>query len=83
MLVEFIRYMLSGLGLSNLLLTLEELVQYVSGLTDWSQLIRPDLLFSVTFYLGAGIGIWQICIVFPFRLLKRLIRYPSRKACER
>lgn len=82
MLFEYLNYILNGLGFSNLLLTLQDIVLYVSDLTDWSQLVRPDLLFSVIFYLGAGIGIWSIVVVYPYRLLKKIIKYPSRKACE-
>ena len=83
MLIEYIQYILNGIGLSDILLTLQEIVSYVSELSSWAQLIRPDVLFSVIFYLGAGIGIWQIVIVYPFRLLKKFIRFPSRKACEK
>lgn len=77
------RYLLGNLGLSNMLLDLNDIITYTSELSDWSQLLRPDLLFSVLFYFGSALAIFQIAFVFPFRLFKKLIRYPSRKACEK
>ncbi len=81
--VEFINILLHGLFDSSFsLMTLEAIKQYLTSnaLADsaWTALFYPPLIVSLIVYIGTFIGLWQLCIIFPFRLLKRFINYPKR-----
>ena len=50
---------------------------------NWTALLTPQIFCSALLYIGLFVGLWSILIVFPYRLIKRLIGYRSKKSSER
>lgn len=82
---DFMNYVLAPFGLSDFVLIPSELFSLFSEATSdkWQMLLRPDVICSSLLYLGVFVAVWEILLVFPFRLVKRLIGYRSRKSVER
>lgn len=82
---EFMNYVLQPFGLDNFVLNGAELTSIFNSATSdkWQMLLNPSVIFSSVLYLGVAFAVFQILLVFPFRTIKRLIGYRSRKSCER
>lgn len=80
--VDFINILLEGLGLPTVI-PFGELDGILLDLSDWWQFFgSPTLLFSSFFYLACSFGIFHLTLGLLYRLVKRAIHYPKRKACE-
>lgn len=77
--IEMILINMLGVGIPYF----TEVTEYYSNISNIGQIFAPAYFISAIIYISASIGLFQLCVVFPFRLLKKLIRYPSRKACEK
>lgn len=82
MLIDYINYVLSGVGLPQLM-SLSELMTYYQNITEWSQVLNPQVAFSSLALFSCCWAIFSIICILPFRLFKKLINYPSRKRCEK
>lgn len=56
--------------------------EYFINVSNVGQILNPVMLVSSLIYMCVVWGLFQITCIYPFRLLKKLIKYPSRKACE-
>ena len=79
---EYIDYIIENM-LGFHLADIDGVFEYFSNTTYFTQAFNPVMFLSAFIYIMCGIGLFQICCVYPFRLLKKLIKYPSRKACEK
>ena len=78
--LNFVNVLLSNLFGSDIsLMTLGEVSSHLAGASSWVVILDPTFLMSFVTYFFSFMAVWQICCVFPFRLLKRLIRFPSVK----
>lgn len=48
-------------------------------LSNWWQLLNPNLFVPLLFYLSFGWGMLYILFILPFRFLKNWLRVPDRK----
>lgn len=62
---------------------ISEITQYFSNISEWSQMFAPTYFIGAIIYIFSAYGLFCLCCIYPFRLLKKLIRYPSRKRSER
>lgn len=79
--INYINLLLNGVGLPNVVM-LSEIREYFGSITTWSQIFEPTILFSSLFYLLCSWGVFSIALILPYRLFKKIIRYPSKKGCE-
>lgn len=79
---EFMNMLLEGVGLPSLL-TLPEITDVIQGAQGFYNLARPDLIFSVFFYVACSLGVFGLTLKLLYRVVKKMIRYPSRKGCEK
>lgn len=78
--LNFVNVLLSNLFGSDIsLMTLAEVSAHLSGASLWVIILDPIFIMSFITYVCSFIAVWQICCVFPFRMLKRLIHFPSVK----
>ena len=82
MLIDYINYVLNGVGLPSLM-NLSDLMTYYQNVTEWSQIFNPQVLFTTLAIFCSSWAIFSLICIMPFRLLKKLINYPSRKGCEK
>lgn len=82
---ELFNYILAPFGLDNFVLNGAELTAIFNSATSdkWQMLLNPSVIFSSILYFGVAVACWQIVFVFPYRLIKKLIGFPSRKSCEK
>lgn len=81
MIFDFFKIILTNLGLDGLLLPFNDLLALFNGLT-WETLasvLTPTMFFSWLYYFSWGFASYQILLVFPFRLFKKLIKFPHKK----
>lgn len=81
--IEFINFVLYEITGDTILFEMPDLVEYISSITNWTQFLNPMCLCSVIAYVGAFVFVWSFCFVLPYRFIKRLIGFPSRKGSEK
>ena len=60
-----------------------EITDYFSQITEWSQMFAPPYFIGAIIYIFSAYAMFSLTCIFPFRLLKKLIKFPSRKGCEK
>lgn len=82
---EFFNYILQPFGLEGFVLNGAELTAIFNSATSdkWQMLLNPSVIFTSILVFGVAFALWQILFVFPFRLVKKLIGFRSRKSVER
>ena len=77
--INFVNILLSNLfGTDVALFSLPELTTFLSSATSWVEILNPLFLISFVTYFFTFFGVWQICCIFPFRLLKKLLHFPGK-----
>ena len=77
--IEFINIILSHLfGTEAQLLTLGAATEYLTNASSWVVILDPTFLISFVTYFFSFFAVWQVCCIYPFRLLKKLIHYPGK-----
>ena len=77
--INFVNILLSNLFGSDIaLLSLAGMTEYLAGATSWVAILDPLFLMSFVTYFFSFYALWQLCCIFPFRLLKKLINYPGK-----
>ena len=76
--INFVNVLLSNLfGTDVCLLTMTQVSEHLSTAPSWVVILDPTFMISFVVYFLSFMAVWQICCVFPFRMFKRLIRFPS------
>lgn len=60
-----------------------EITEYYASITEWAQMFAPTYFVGAIIYIFSAYALFALTCIFPFRLLKKLIKYPSRKVSER
>lgn len=81
MIYDFFNTILSNIGLNGVLLPFNELMSNFNGLTweTMASVLNPSVIFSWLYYFSWAFATYQIILVFPFRLFKKLIKFPHKK----
>lgn len=81
MIYDFMNLILFNIGCPDLLVPLSELLNSFNGITwdSFSSLLNPSIIFSWIYYFGWAFASWQVILVYPFRLFKKLIKFPHKK----
>ena len=78
--LNFVNILLSNLFGSDIsLMSLSDISLHLSNANSWVIILDPTFLISFVTYFFSFFAVWQLCCIFPFRLLKRLIRFPTGK----
>lgn len=80
--IDFLNMLFNGVGLPSLL-SVQELAQIANNATGFYSLMRPDVIVSIYAYIACALGLFSLTLKLLYRLIKKLINYPSRKGCER
>lgn len=80
--IDFVNMLFNGVGLPTLL-NVQELAQIATNATGFYSLMRPDVIVSMYVYLACAFGLFSLTLKLLYRLIKKMINYPSRKGCER
>lgn len=79
---EFVQFILNELVGYAVIVEVPELFDIYSNITNWTQIFNPVIICSTIVYVGIFLFVWQMCFILPYRFIKRLIRFPSRKGSE-
>lgn len=60
-----------------------EITDYYVNITEWAQMFAPAYFIGAIIYIFSAYALFSLTCIFPFRLLKKLIKFPSRKGSER
>lgn len=77
---ELVYILLSPFGFDPYSCTALETV-FMNGdiILHWWQLLNPNLLIPLLFYLSFGFGALYIMFILPFRYFKHIIKAPDKK----
>lgn len=77
--IEFVNILLSNLfGTDVQLLSFAEATEYLINAPSWIAILSPTFLITLVTYFFTFYAVWQVCCIYPFRLLKKLIHYPGK-----
>lgn len=78
--INFVNTILSYLfGADICLLTFGEITTHLATASSWIVILDPTFLISFVVYFFSFFATWQLFCVFPFRVFKRMIKFPSGK----
>lgn len=80
--LEFFNYIYSVL-IGYSVPELDIITEYFSNISHWSQMFNPAYFLGALVYILVGWFIIQFTMILPVRVVKKLIKYPSKKGCER
>lgn len=77
---DFFNYILAPFGIDRFVLRPEQLYTlFDEATTDkWQMLLSPQCLFSSILYFGIAFALWEILLVFPYRILKKWVHFPKK-----
>lgn len=67
------------MGMGDFLLTPAELITAFQGLTNWFDILSPQIIISWLIYFIFAYGIIFVLCIVPFRFFKKLLHVPKRK----
>lgn len=79
--VTFINTLLVGLELP-LVLDISSISEILLTSQNWWNVLNPQLIFSIIFYLACLWGIFSLTLRFMYRIVKKIVKYPHSKGCE-
>lgn len=81
MILDYINIFLDSLGFGFDILTFSELSNVFNSVTwdTFARLLSVDVLSSWVYYLSWFYGIWSVICVLPYRLFKKVVRFPRKK----
>lgn len=79
--LDFINLLLEGLGLPSVV-SISEISSLLGSYVEWWQMLNPQLLFSIVFYLACSWGLFSLTLRYMYRIVKKVVHYPHKKGCE-
>lgn len=67
------------LGIGSLLLQPTQLVEFMTNLPNWYDILNPQILISWLIYVLFAYGAIFVLMIMPFRFFKKLFKVPKRK----
>lgn len=79
MIINLFQPIFDFLGIGSFLLQPTALIEAMSSLPNWYNILNPQILISWLIYFLFAYGTMFVLMILPFRFFKKWLRVPKRR----